>query len=78
MTDIQGLYIDYAPDGTEDDELLRIKERVQRLDVPSKNIWLLYCENGCTYSAVARILHSSPPTVKRKIERIRERILGNG
>lgn len=77
MTDIQGLYLDYAPDGTEDDELLRIKERVAALDTPSKNIWLLYCENG-TYTSVARILHSSPPTVKRKVEKIRERILSNG
>ena len=77
MTDIQGLYIDYAPDGTEDDEMLAIKERVAALDVPSKNIWLLYCEEG-TYTSVARILHSSPPTVKRKVDGIRKRILGNG
>ena len=54
MTDIQGLYLDYAPDGTEDDELLAIKERVAALDTPSKNIWLLYCEYG-TYTAVARL-----------------------
>lgn len=75
MTDFKGLYLDYAPDGTEDDELLRIKERVAELDVPSKNIWLLYCECA-TYTGVAKILHSSPPTVKRKVEQIRKRILG--
>ena len=56
MTDIQGLYLDYAPDGTEDDELLAIKERIAALDTPSKNIWLLYGEYG-TYTAVARLLH---------------------
>ena len=76
MTDIQGLYLDYAPDGTEDDELLAIKERVAALDTPSRNIWLLSCEHG-TYTAVARLLHSSSPTVKRKVEKIRERILSN-
>lgn len=76
MTDFKGLYQDYAPDGTEDDEMLAIKQRVAALDVPSKNIWLLYCEES-TYTSVARILHSSPPTVKRKIEAIRKRILGN-
>lgn len=70
------MYLDYAPDGTEDDELLAIKERVAALDTPSKNIWLLYCEHG-TYTAVARLLHSSSPTVKRKVEKIRERILSN-
>ena len=34
MTDIQGLYLDYAPDGTEDDELLAIRWHMTAWDLP--------------------------------------------
>lgn len=74
MTDFKALEIDYAPTPQDDDEMLLIKERIMALSPPLRNIWLLYCEAG-TYTEVGRILHSSPPTVKKKIMFIKNKIL---
>lgn len=76
MTDFKVLYEEYSPTEFDDDQMLLIKKRIMELDVPSRNIFLLYCETG-SFAGVGRILHSSPPTVKRKITEIKRRLLKN-
>lgn len=61
-------------DFIEDSEcLVCLKETIMGLPLPDRNIMLMYIEEG-TYSAVAKRLKCSVPTVSKKIRKIREEI----
>lgn len=74
MIDYKTLFEDYAINGEEDDRMLALKQQFFALSPADRNILLLYAEYG-TYTGVAKILHCSSPTCKRKILKIRAQIL---
>lgn len=70
-------YPDYKPNpDVDDDEMLHIKEAVEKLDSLSKKIFLSYVELG-SYAALAREYGVTKPTAKKYIDRIREKIYNN-
>lgn len=75
MVDYNALFLDYCTVTPEDDDQMRaFKEAVASLSEVDRRIWLLYCELG-SYSALARFLRNSPPTAKKRVVAIREKIL---
>lgn len=74
LPDWQTIERDYKPDGTEDDLMLEIKEALfKELTEVERKILLYYCEIG-SYAGVARIWGSSPPTVKKRIIEIIDKL----
>lgn len=75
MVDYEGLRIDYCTVTEEDDdEMRRYKKAVDSLNEVDRRLWLLYCELG-SYSAIARFLQNSPPTAKKVLSKIRQKIM---
>ena len=74
MIDYSALFEDYCTVTKEDDDdMRRYKLAVSSLDEAEKRIWVLYCELG-TYSGLARFLGNSPPTAKKVVCAIRDKI----
>ena len=58
----------------EDDDCLRaVKKRLSGLPMAERSLFLMFLEEG-TYSAVARKLRCSVPTVSKKIRAIKKKI----
>lgn len=75
MVDYNALYEDYCTITPEDDdEMRRLKLAIANLNEVDRCIWLLYCEIG-TYSGLARFLQNSPPTAKKVVSLIRDKIM---
>ena len=71
-------YPDYAPDADkDDDEMLHIKEAVDKLPYLDKKVFLQFTELGGTYAAFARFYGCSKPTAKKYIEKIKQKIFDN-
>lgn len=69
--DYEGEYITIS---AEDDDCMRaIREEIKGLPLAEKRIFLMYSESQ-TYSAVAKALHCSVPTVSKKVREIKSRI----
>ena len=65
---------DYITDRPEDDDRMReLRERIRSLPLPERKILIMYTELG-TYSAVAKILKCSVPTVSKKVNEIRDKL----
>lgn len=65
---------DYLVISSEDDDCLRaIRERIAELPMAERRIMVMYIEAG-TYSAVAKQLKCSVPTVSKKIRGIKKKI----
>lgn len=77
MTDLMPYFPDYEPNrDIDDDEMLHIKEAVDKLPYLDKKIFLQYTELG-TYTAMAKMYGVTPPTMKDVINRIRNKIYDN-
>lgn len=62
------------PAAEDDDRLRTIKERIfLRLTEAERRIFLMWVEKG-SYAAVARLFKSSPPTVRKRIAEIMEKL----
>lgn len=61
--------IEYAPNSEDTDQILEIKLKIQSLPEHQKRIFLMYVDMG-SYSAVARELNCSAPTVAKYIKQI--------
>ena len=73
--DYKKIINDYLPTEEDDDYMLSLKNKVlQDLTEPEKRVFLLYAELG-SYSAVGRQLKCSPPTVRKYIDIIREKLI---
>lgn len=65
---------EYRPNGTEDDLMLELKQAIfSELTEAERKILIYFCEVG-SYAGVARIWGSSPPTVKKRVEEILDKI----
>lgn len=65
---------EYRPTPEDDDAVKEMKDRIfNRLTDPERIILIWYAELG-TYAALARKFHNSVPTVKKKIEQIRQKL----
>lgn len=60
-------YVVITPE--DDDCMAATKAAIKRLPLPQRRLLLYYIEEG-TYSAVAKILHCSVPTVSSKMKEI--------
>ena len=68
---------DYIPNkDIDDDDMLHIKEAVDKLPYLDKKVFLQYTEIQ-TYTGLAKLYGVSAPTAKRYIERIRQKIYDN-
>lgn len=77
MNDLMPYFPDYEPNrDIDDDEMLHIKEAVDKLPYLDKKVFLQYTELG-TYTALAKLYGVSAPTAKMYINRIREKIYDN-
>lgn len=80
IKDIKKIMEDYQPDYsifTDDDEqMIKIKEAVQRLSDADRIIFILYCETG-SLREVGKILGVSHTTVFKAIKEIKEQILND-
>ena len=74
MTDFEQLYSEYEITPLDDDEMVFYKTALKSLPEAERRIFTLYMELG-TYTSVARLLKSSPPTAKKVIDNIRKKIL---
>lgn len=69
---------DYTPNpDRDDDEMLHIKEAFSRLPYLDKKLFVQYMELGGTYTAFASAYGVTPPTAKKVIQRIRQKIYDN-
>lgn len=57
----------------DDDQMLELKSKINGLTQPERIVFLLYAEEG-TYTAVAKALKCSNPTVKKYIDKIRQKL----
>lgn len=65
---------EYRPNGDDDDLMLELKEAIfSELTEAERKILIYFCEIG-SYAGVARIWGSSPPTVKKRVEEILDKI----
>lgn len=67
---------DYLPSDGDDDLIRTIKESLIELSEAERKIMIAYCECG-TYVGVARLFHSSAPTVRKYIRAIRRKLWEN-
>ena len=69
----EGLYskieAEYLPNAEDDDLMREIKEDLFKLSEVERKLLILYCEVG-TYAGLARKLHSSEPTAKKRVQEI--------
>lgn len=74
IPDWQTIERDYLPNAGDDDLLAELKVALfTELTEVERKILLYYCELG-SYAAVARIWGSSPPTVKKRLMEIIDKI----
>lgn len=65
---------EYLPNAEDDDLMRELKEAVfNELTEPERKLLILYAELG-SFAAVSRLLRSSPPTAKRVITEIIDKI----
>jgi len=65
---------EYMPNADDDDLMREYKESVfNDLSEPERKLLIMYCEIG-SYAGLARELGSSPPTAKKVIEEIIDKI----
>lgn len=77
LPDEESPQTDYDPDDIQDDdEMLRIKEAVAKLNTIQRTIFKDYCELG-SYAALARKLKVSKPTARSYIRQIKDKIYNN-
>ena len=67
----EGDYVTITPD--DDDCVSSIKEELKRLTLAERTIYLMWLNLG-TYSAVAKVLKCSVPTISKKCRAISEKI----
>ena len=69
----EGMYsrieAEYMPNLNDDDLMREIKEDLFRLSEVERKLLILYCEEG-SYAGLARKLHSSEPTAKKRVQEI--------
>lgn len=71
--DYETIKMDYVVNDGDDDEMVNIKESIDKLTAPEKRILLTYVHFG-TYAAVARQYNVSPPTAKTYIEAVKNKL----
>ncbi len=76
MIDFDQIEVEYLMDRNDDDRMREIKEKIKNLSEPVKRIFFLYCDEG-SYMATARVLHCSPTTVKKYIDKVRKIVNDN-
>lgn len=64
---------EYQPTLEDDDRMLGIKEKLFKLTEAERRIFLIYLDEG-TYTGVAKFFGVSPPTSKKKIKNIIEKL----
>ena len=73
MRKIEEIMNDYLPTGDEDDRMLEIKERVQRLSEVERRVLLLYAELG-SQRKLAKMLGFSVSKMNYVLKEIRNKI----
>lgn len=75
MIEWQRIEDEYRPDETRDDDrMLELKSALfSKLNEVERKIFIYYAELG-SYAAVARVWRTSPPTVRKKIEEIKNKL----
>lgn len=65
---------EYLPNENDDDLMLELKQALfKELTEAERKILIYFCEVG-SYAGVARMWGSSPPTVKKRVEEIIDKI----
>ena len=68
--DFEAIKPEYYPTPYDDDLMREFKEAIfTELTEVEQRLFIAYCECG-TYAGVARLFHSTPPTVRKKIQEI--------
>ena len=72
--DYERIKPEYYPSDADDDLVREFKEAIwTELNEVEQRLIIAYCECG-TYAGVARLFHSTPPTVRKRLQEIIEKI----
>ena len=68
--DFEAIKPEYLPSPKDDDLVRELKETIfTELTDVEQRLFIAYCECG-TYAGVARLFHSTPPTVRKRLQEI--------
>lgn len=72
--DYKKIEAEYLPNDNDDDLMRELKEAIfNELTEPERKLLIYYAEMN-SFAAVSRMLHNSPPTAKRVISEIIDKI----